>query len=199
MTPMAYTWWAVALRGAAALALGVLIAVQTHVMAAQLPLLFGGYVLVDGALATGAVIAVGVCRCGALLLAEALSGVALGLASIYAPYATPFTTPVYMITWALMIGGAEVFAGGQVVGVLDDLRERRFLDRRLRRRALAPSYAYQLAGVFALAFAVALAVGPTFQAASVIVLLGLFAAAFGYLHLCVGLNLGLYVVGQSAI
>lgn len=194
MTPVANAWWAVTLRGAAALALAVFVAVRMQISAAQLSLFFGAYALVDGVIATGAVIATGLCACGALLLIQGLSSVTLGMASIYAPQAAP----LYMIAWALVIGSTEIFAGNQVECVLTDLRESRSFGQRLSRHASTPSYAYQLAGAIALAFAGALAVGPTFQAAKVIVLLGLFAAIFGYLHFCVGLNLGLYVVEQTS-
>src|SRR5690242_15258268 len=110
MTPMANAWWSVTLRGAAALAAALLIAVQRQISAAQLPLLFGAYAIVDGALAIGGVIATGQCVCGALLLVQGLAGVTLGLASIYSPHAAA----LYMIAWALVIGSAEVFAGNHV-------------------------------------------------------------------------------------
>lgn len=199
MITVAHTWWAALLRGAAALALALVVVLQAHGLAAMAPLLFGTYVLVDGIIAVGGVLAAGLGRCGALLLTEGLTGITIGMASIYeSQHAAHFTTPLFMIVWALVIGGAEIFAGGQVSYEMANFRESQLLDQRLLRRALAPNRAYLLSGAVALVFAVTLAVVPSFRAALAIPLLGLFAAAFGYLHLCAGLILGLHVVEQSA-
>jgi len=184
----------VTLRGAAALAVAMFIAIQRQVSATQLPLLFGAYALVDGVIATAGVIATGLCMCGALLLFQGVSGITLGMASLFDPHAAP----LYMIVWALLIGCAEVFAGSHVGPMLTTARESRSIGQRLSRRASAPSYTYQLAGAVALTLALALAIGPMGEVAREVVLLGLFAAVFGYLHFCVGLNLGLYVVEQSS-
>lgn len=198
MSTVAYTWWAAVLRGTAALVLALIIAVQAHISQATAPLLFGAYVLVDGVIAVGGVLAAGLGRCGGLLLTEGLTGITIGMASVFEPHTLPFTTPLLMIVWALVIGGAEIFAGNHVDCELPDVRERLLLHSRLRRRTLAPSSAYLLSGAFALTFAVSLAVLPMFRTTLAIPVLGLFAASFGYLHLCAGLILGLYVVEQAS-
>ena len=199
MITVAYTWWAAVLRGSAALALALIIAVQTHRSPATAALLFGTYALVDGVIAIGGVLAAGLGRCGGLLLTEGLTGITIGLASIYEPHTPPFTTPLLMIVWALVIGGAEIFTGDQVHSDLPNVRERlHFLHRRLLRRTLAPNLTYLLSGVIALTFALSLAAVPMFRTTLAIPVLGLFAALFGYLHLCVGLILGLYVVEQAS-
>ncbi|HEV8190896.1 MAG TPA: hypothetical protein VGP82_05360 [Ktedonobacterales bacterium] len=198
MITVARTWWAAVLRGAAALALALIVVVYAHGPATGAPLLFGTYVLVDGLIAVGGVLAAGLGRHGALLLTEGLTGITIGMASIYEPHAMPFTTPLFMIAWALVIGSAEIFTGGQIGQEMPNFRESPPLDRRLRRRTLAPNRAYLLSGAIALAFAVALAVVPIFRTTLAIPLLGLFAASFGYLHLCAGLILGLHVVERSS-
>jgi uncharacterized membrane protein HdeD (DUF308 family) len=198
MITVAHTWWAAMLRGAAALALALIVAVHVHDPATGAPLLFGMYALVDGVIAMGGVLAAGLGRCGALLLTEGLAGITIGMASIYEPHAAPLTTPLFMTAWAVVIGGAEIFTGGQVGCEMRNFRDSSLLDKRLLQRTLAPNRAYRLSGAVALAFAVALAVVPIFRTTLAIPLLGLFAASFGYLHLCVGLILGLHVMEQSS-
>jgi uncharacterized membrane protein HdeD (DUF308 family) len=186
-------WWATMMRGAAALTLALIVAVQAHVATAMAPILFGTYVLVDGIIAAGGMIAAGLGKCGVLLLIEGLTGITLGMASIYESHAMSFALPLFMIIWALVIGGSEMFTGGQVGSEMPNFRERRRL-----RRTLTPSRTYLLSGALTLSLAIALAVVPIFRTILAIPLLGLFAASFGYLHLCSGLILGLRVVEQAS-
>ncbi len=186
-------WWAVVMRGAAAVALALIVAVQAQVATAMALILFGTYVLVDGIIAAGGMVAAGLGKCGVLLLIEGLTGITLGIASIYESHAVSFALPLFMIIWALVIGGSEVFSGGQISSEMPNFRERRRL-----LRTLAPSRTYLLSGALPLSLAIALAVAPNFRTTLAIPLLGLFAASFGYLHLCFGLILGLRVVERSS-
>lgn len=102
---LARNWWAVLLRGIAALAFGVLALVFPSMTVAVVLLFFAGYVLVDGVFAIiAAVRAASEHHRYALLLLEGLFDLALAAVLIIWPFEAFFGIIYITAAWALLTG-----------------------------------------------------------------------------------------------
>lgn len=104
-------WWALVLRGIAAIVLAIVTFVIPGITIAFLVTVFGIYALIDGALAIFSTIRAvqGHRRWGAFLL-EGLIGIAFGLFAILAPVAAAGVFVSVLAFWAILTGIAEIFA-----------------------------------------------------------------------------------------
>ncbi|MDB5596071.1 MAG: hypothetical protein JWM36_3032 [Hyphomicrobiales bacterium] len=103
---LAETWWTLALRGLIAIAFGVMAFVSPGAVMLSVALLFGAYLLIDGAI--GIVAAIRAARADKrwwLLLIEALLNVAMGLIALTFPAGAILAFVVVTAVWALMSGG----------------------------------------------------------------------------------------------
>ena len=160
-------WWALALRGLAALIFGLLAFVWPGITLWALILLFGAYMLVDGVFAIVAAVRVaGDSARWWLLLVEGILGVLAGIVAFVWPGLTALALLYFVAAWAIVTGIFEI------VGAI-----------RLRRE-IEGEWALILGGALSVLFGVLLlVVGPGVGLLSLVWLIGVYAVAFGVLLL----------------
>jgi uncharacterized membrane protein HdeD (DUF308 family) len=199
------TWYATALRGVAALALALLCVAPLPKTPAFRAEVFGTYALADGALC--GLIAIMVRdqpvmgrRGGRLPLLAGAVGIGVGIYLLATPGEPLMTLALAMAAWGLAVGIVALDGGyalcrfapglGRIIALVSGVRVR---------RGAAVERAMLLAGAAAVLFA---SINLAFAAAGTPVSLafvGLFAAAFGYLHLRAGLTLGVLALGTTEL
>lgn len=166
------SWWALVLRGLAAIAFGVLAFVWPQITLTALVFLWGAYALVDGAFA----IAAGVKSHGEnkrwwVLLLEGILGVAAGLTAFLVPGITALVLLVLIAAWAMVTGAFEIAAAIQL------------------RKYIKGEWLLALAGVASVLFALALLFNPAAGALAVVWLIGAYSIVFGVLLIVLGVRL----------
>jgi uncharacterized membrane protein HdeD (DUF308 family) len=157
-------WWALALRGLAAIVFGVLAFVWPGLTLWALVLLFGAYMLVDGIFAIVAVVrAAGREARWWLLLVEGVLGVLAGLVAFLWPGITALALLYLVAAWAIVTGIL------QIVGAV-----------RLRRE-IEGEWALILGGVLSVIFGVVLVVLPGPGILALVWLIGAYAVVSGVL------------------
>ena len=157
-------WWALALRGLAAIVFGVLAFVWPSITLWALVLLFGAYMLVDGIFAiVAAVRAAGREARWWLLLVEGVLGVLAGLVAFLLPGITALALLYLVAAWAIFTGIL------QIVGAV-----------RLRRE-IEGEWALILGGVLSVIFGLVLAVLPGSGILALVWLIGAYAVVSGVL------------------
>jgi len=160
-------WWALALRGLAAIVFGILAFVWPGITLFVLIIFFGAYMLVDGVFAIVAAVRVaGEAARWWLLLVEGILGVLAGIVAFVWPGLTALALLYFVAAWAIVTGIFEI------VGAI-----------RLRRE-IEGEWALILGGALSVLFGVLLvAVGPGVGLLSLVWLIGVYAVAFGVLLL----------------
>lgn len=166
------SWWALVLRGLAAIAFGVLAFVWPHITLTALVFLWGAYALVDGAFA----IAAGVKSHGDnkrwwVLLLEGILGVAAGLVAFLVPGITALALLILIAAWAMVTGAFEIAAAIQL------------------RKHIKGEWLLALAGVASVLFALALLFNPAAGALALVWLIGAYSIVFGVLLIVLGVRL----------
>ena len=166
------SWWALVLRGLAAIAFGVLAFVWPQITLTALVFLWGAYALVDGAFA----IAAGVKSHGDnkrwwVLLLEGILGVAAGLVAFLVPGITALALLVLIAAWAMVTGAFEIAAAIQL------------------RKHIKGEWLLALAGVASVLFALALLFNPAAGALALVWLIGAYSIVFGVLLIVLGIRL----------
>jgi uncharacterized membrane protein HdeD (DUF308 family) len=157
-------WWALALRGLAAIVFGVLAFAWPGLTLWALVLLFGAYMLVDGIFAiVGAVRAAGRETRWWLLLVEGVLGVLAGLVAFLWPGITALALLYLVAAWAIATGIL------QIIGAI-----------RLRRE-IEGEWALILGGVLSVIFGLVLAVLPGSGILALVWLIGAYAVVSGVL------------------
>src|SRR3989440_1019394 len=163
---LARNWWALALRGVAAIIFGVLAFVLPSVTLALLTLLFGGYALVEGALNVLAAVR------GRdddepwwALMLEGLVSVAAGIVTFVLPGLTELALLYVIAAWAIVTGALEIVAA-----------------IRLRRRITGEAWLV-LNGILSIVFGVLTMLAPGAGALSLVWLIGAYAIGFRVLLL----------------
>ena len=168
-------WWAVALRGVAAILFGVLALVWPGITVFALVILFGAYALVDGAftLAAGFGNRDGGRTRGsrAWLFVRGIAGILTGIIAAVWPGITALALLWVIALWAMMTGVLEIVAAFQL---RTEMRHERLL---------------ALSGALSVLFGVLLVVWPAAGVLTLIVLIGVAAIAFGITLLMLGLRL----------
>jgi uncharacterized membrane protein HdeD (DUF308 family) len=158
-------WWALALRGLAAILFGVLAFAWPGITLFVLILFFGAYMLVDGIFAI--VAAVRVAREEArwwLLLLEGILGVVVGLVTFFWPGLTALALLYLIAAWAIVTGIMEVVEAIRL------------------RQEIVGEWALILSGALSVLFGVLLVVIPARAGLlSLTWLIGIYAVAFGVL------------------
>jgi uncharacterized membrane protein HdeD (DUF308 family) len=166
------SWWALVLRGLAAIAFGILAFVWPQITLTALVFLWGAYALVDGAFA----IAAGVKSHGEnkrwwVLLLEGILGVAAGLVAFLVPGITALALLILIAAWAMVTGAFEIAAAIQL------------------RKHIKGEWLLALAGVASVLFALALLFNPAAGALALVWLIGAYSIVFGVLLIVLGVRL----------
>src|SRR5512133_4293496 len=165
-------WWAVVLRGVAAVLFGVAAFVWPQISLAVLIALFGAYALVDGVLSLVASVRAGEHRETWWLLAlEGVVGIVIGLLTFFYPGVTALVLVYYIGFWAIFTG---------VLEAVQAIRLRREIDN---------EWMLALAGVASLIFGVLVVAMPSAGALAIVWIIGIYALIFGILLIVLGVRL----------
>jgi uncharacterized membrane protein HdeD (DUF308 family) len=108
---LARHWWAIVLRGVIAVVFGIVALAAPGAVLLSLAFLFGIYLLIDGVIGlAGSVRAVSAHGHWAVLLAEALLNILMGLIALFMPAAAVFAFVLLMAVWALASGALMLAA-----------------------------------------------------------------------------------------
>jgi uncharacterized membrane protein HdeD (DUF308 family) len=167
---LSQNWWAFALRGVVAIALGILAFVEPNATLVALIAVFAAYALLDGVLA----IAAGVSVEGGprwMFIVGGVLGIALGLLTIGRPDVTAVALVIVIGVWAIAPGVSEAVAAYQFRAVLEN------------------EWLLVLSGVVSFGFGVLLIVAPGAGIYAVLALIGYYALLAGIIYLGVAYRL----------
>lgn len=166
---LARGWWAVALRGAAAITFGIITFFAPGISLAALVLLFAVYAFADGIL--GIVTAFSGIPRRWLLLLKGFVGIAAGIVTLIWPGITILALLYLIAAWALLTGVIEIAVAIRL------------------RKVIAGEWLLALTGIFSLAMGVLLFLFPGPGALALVIWIGAYALVFGVLLLALGLRL----------
>jgi uncharacterized membrane protein HdeD (DUF308 family) len=172
---LATNWWALLLRGIAAVLFGLAALFWPGLTLFVLIVFFGAYTLVDGIFA----IVAGLRGSGSrrwLLLAEGVLGVLAGLIAFFWPGITALVLLYVIVAWAIFTGILKVVMAIWL------------------RREIENEWLMVLSGVLSVLFGVILAVLPGVGLLSLVWLIGIYALIFGVALIVLGFR----VRGQPA-
>ena len=166
---LARNWWAVALRGLAAVLFGLLTIFLPGVTLVTLVLLFGAYVLVDGVF--NAIAAFRSASHHWALLIEGLIGILAGIVTFTWPAMTAIVLLYLIAFWAILTGAFEIVAGIRL------------------RNVIANEWALILMGALSLLFGAFILFAPGAGALAIVLWIGVYALIFGILLLALAFRL----------
>jgi uncharacterized membrane protein HdeD (DUF308 family) len=160
---LTHNWWAVAVRGVAALLFGLLALIWPGITVLALVALFGAYALVDGVVALGTAFfgRRGAAGDRSWLIVEGVAGIAAGIVTFIWPGATTLVLLWLIAAWAFVTGVFEIVAAVRL------------------RREIRGEWLLILSGALSVLFGLVLVVWPTTGALAVIYLVGIYAIVFG--------------------
>jgi uncharacterized membrane protein HdeD (DUF308 family) len=169
---LARNWWAVALRGVAALLFGLLAIVWPGISLAALVLLFGAYALIDGLFAVVSAIANarGQDRWWIVLL-EGIVGIAAGLVTFAWPGLTALALLYLIGAWAVVTGILEIYAAIQL------------------RKMITGEWVLALGGIASVVFGILVFMYPSAGALAIVWWIGVYAIIFGAVMIALGFRL----------
>ena len=170
--PVTARWWALVIRGLAAIAFGVLTFVNPSISLLALVIFWGAYAIVDGVF--GIVLSIRGARIvpgWGWLLAEGIASIAAGAVTFLWPGITALVLLYVIATWAVLTGIAEIATAVRL------------------RRQVRGEWMLAASGVLSIAFGVVLAIRPLAGALAVMWLIGLYAILFGGLLVGLGFRL----------
>jgi uncharacterized membrane protein HdeD (DUF308 family) len=166
-------WWAVVLRGVAAVLFGLMALIWPALTLIVLVALFGAYALVDGVI-TLTTAALGRGRPGrqrGWLVVEGIAGILTGVVAFAWPHITALVLLWLIAGWALVTGVLEIVAAVRL------------------RREISGEWLLGLSGALSVLFGILLVVWPASGALTVVVLIGIYAIVFGVALVGLGLRL----------
>jgi uncharacterized membrane protein HdeD (DUF308 family) len=180
VTTYAHNWWAVGLRGLAAVIFGVLAFIWPQIALTVLVLLFGAYALWDGVFAIIAAL-----RMSSdtghrwLLFIEGIAGIAAGLITFFYPGITAFVLLYIIAAWAIVTGVMEILAAIRL------------------RREIQGEWLLLISGVLSIIFGILLVIFPSAGALAVVWLIAAYAILFGILLIALAFRLRRRVGAQT--
>lgn len=165
-TLLTRNWWAVGLRGLAALIFGILALIFPGTAVLALVLVFGFYALVDGILTIYLAIRgrEHIHNWGWLLV-EGIVGVLVGILTLRWPFMTAFVLLYFIAAWAIITGIMEIFEAIEL------------------RRVIRNEWLLILSGIISVIFGLILIIFPGAGTIGIIVVIGIYAIIFGILLL----------------
>ena len=159
---LARNWWAVLLRGIAAVLFGIFTFFAPGISLAALVLVYGAYALVDGVFSIVSAIR----RRGStdrwwVLLLSGIAGIAAGLITLFWPGITAIALLYLIAAWALVTGLMEIIAAVRL------------------RKVITGEWLLALSGILSIALGVVLALFPAPGALAVVLWIGAYAIVFG--------------------
>lgn len=162
MLILARNWWSLALRGLAAVLLGIAAFVWPGVTLTAIVFLFGAYAFVDGVLAIGGAIAGEEWQGHRWpLVVEGLLGIAVGLITFFWPGVTALALVLVIATWAVLTGIMEIVAAVRL------------------REAISNEWLMIVSGLVSVIFGGLLFVQPAAGALAITWIIGAYALIFG--------------------
>lgn len=169
---LAERWWALVVRGVAAILFGALTFALPGISLLVLLILWAAYALVDGVL--NLVLAARGARAGrrwGWLLFEGIVSIAAGVVAVVWPGITAWALLMVIAAWAVVTGVAEIAVAIRL------------------RRQLEGEWLLALGGVLSIAFGVALVAYPGAGVLAVLWMVGAYAILFGVLLIGLGWRL----------
>jgi uncharacterized membrane protein HdeD (DUF308 family) len=177
---LARNWWALALRGLAAVAFGVMVFIWPGITLLTLILWFGAYALIDGIFAIiAAVQAAGRQQRWGAMLVEGVIGIVVGGLAFLWPSITVLALLYLIATWSILTGIFEIAAAVRL------------------RREIAGEWLLGLGGVASICFGLLLVVLPGAGALAILWIIGGYALTFGVLLLLLAFRLRRWHTGRS--
>lgn len=169
---LATNWWALVIRGLAAVLLGVLALVWPGITLVALVFLFAGYSLVDGVAAlVGAVRAMEHHDRWGVLVLEGIVGIAAAVVTLAWPAITAIALVYVIAAWAIITGALEIAAAIRL------------------RRHVSGEWLLILGGIASLAFGILLMIAPLAGALVIAIWVGVYALFFGVMLMALGFRL----------
>jgi uncharacterized membrane protein HdeD (DUF308 family) len=171
-TTLSRNWWALAVRGVAAILFGILTYFWPSVSLSVLILLFGTYALADGVFAIlAAIVRSDLGERRWLLLLEGIVGVAAGIVTFFWPQITAQALLYVIAAWALVTGVLEIAAAIRL------------------RQEIQGELALLLSSMLSILFGLALVIRPGSGALAVLWIIAAYAIVFGTLLLVLAFRL----------
>ncbi len=165
-------WWALVIRGVAAIAFGLLALAAPSMGLPALSLLWGTYALVDGVFGVGlAVRGVRIVPGAGWLLAEGVLSLAAGALTFLWPRMTTLALLVVIASWAVLTGVADLAAAIRL------------------RRTVKGEWMLATSAMLSIVFGITLAASAGAGAPAMSWLIGLYAVVFGVLLIGLGVRL----------
>jgi len=177
---LARNWWALALRGAAAIIFGIIALFWPPAAVAALVAVFGAYALVDGIFNLVAAVRAGRegQRWGALVF-EGVVSLLVGVLTLFYPGVTALALVLFVGAWSLITGVAEIVAA---------IKLRRFIEG---------EWLLALSGILSVAFGILLFISPMIGAIAIAIWIGAYAVVFGALLVGLALRLRSWAAHQQ--
>jgi uncharacterized membrane protein HdeD (DUF308 family) len=165
-------WWALVLRGIAAIIFGVLTFASPGVTIAVLVIFFGVYALIDGILAIiSAIRAAEHHRHWTAFAIEGIVGILVGLFALFTPLGAAALFVYLLGAWALITGVLEIIAALRL------------------RRHIPGEWALILTGVLSILFGIFVFFAPLAGLVALVWIIAVYAILFGILWITLGLRL----------
>ncbi|MFL5309372.1 MAG: HdeD family acid-resistance protein [Myxococcales bacterium] len=177
---LARNWWALALRGAAAIIFGIIALFWPPAAVAALVAVFGAYALVDGIFNLVAAVRAGRAgqRWGALVF-EGIVSLLVGILTLFFPGVTALALVLWVAAWSLVTGIAEVVAAIKL------------------RKHIEGEWLLALSGILSVLFGILLFVSPMIGAIAIAIWIGAYAIVFGALLVGLALRLRSWAARQQ--
>jgi uncharacterized membrane protein HdeD (DUF308 family) len=155
-----WRWWSVALRGLAALALGIISLFVPGLTFFSLVIVFGAFALVDGVLAL-MLASTRLVQPHGWVVVRGLVSILAGLLALFLPGITAFVLLVVIGSWAIVSGTSEIVAAVKL------------------RKQIRGEWLLAAEGVFSIAFGVVLLLSPLVGAIVIGLWVGAYALVLG--------------------